>query len=136
MYDGSDYSTANSIDISNSWYFMVTETEVRLPNYINLVGQQVTIYNPTIGGSAAAKKTVIRAGDTLSGGDIIRGVGLSWDTRNFEPVPIESYRPVREIEFCDGLIQLQCVPSTTPNHYEWCVVNIGTNVVKIRENFE
>ena len=136
MYDGSDYSTANSIDISNSWYFMVTETEVRLPNYINLVGQQVTIYNPTIGGSAAAKKTIIRAGDTLSGGDIIRGVGLSWDTRNFEPVPIESYRPVREIEFCDGLIQLQCVPSTTPNHYEWCVVNIGTNVVKIRENFE
>lgn len=136
MYDGSDYSTANSIDISNSWYFMVTETEVRLPNYINLVGQQVTIYNPTIGGSAAAKKTVIRAGDTLGGGDIIRGVGLSWDTKNFEPVPIESYRPVREIEFCDGLIQLQCVPSTTPNHYEWCVVNIGTNVVKIRENFE
>ena len=136
MYDGSDYSTANSIDISNSWYFMVTETEVRLPNYINLVGQQVTIYNPTIGGSAAAKKTVIRVGDTLSGGDIIRGVGLSWDTKNFEPVPIESYRPVREIEFCDGLIQLQCVPSTTPNHYEWCVVNIGTNVVKIRENFE
>ena len=136
MYDGGDYSTANSIDISNSWYFMVTETEVRLPNYINLVGQQVTIYNPTIGGSAAAKKTVIRAGDTLGGGDIIRGVGLSWDTKNFEPVPIESYRPVREIEFCDGLIQLQCVPSTTPNHYEWCVVNIGTNVVKIRENFE
>lgn len=133
MYDDSDYSTANSIDVSNSWYFMVTETEVRLPNYINLVGQQVTIYNPTIGGSAAAKKTVIRAGDTLGGGDIIRGVGLSWDTKNFEPVPIESYRPVREIEFCDGLIQLQCVPSTTPNHYEWCVVNIGTNVVKIRE---
>ena len=136
MYDA-DSSNPNrhSIDVSNTWYFLVTEKVIILPNYINMIGQRVTIYNPTIGGTTGQRTTYIIAGSDNNGGDIIRGVGLTRNTGKYEPVPIDSYDPVREIEFCDGLIELQCVPSATQGHpYEWCVVNLGTNVVNLREN--
>ena len=147
MYDAS----GNSLDIRGFWCLRVgvQDMEVWLPtklprnpsnpnnpyNNIDLTGQRVTLYNPHIGYSTNPCKVMIHAGEVQEGGilgqpEIIRGVGLP--VNSTDPVLIDQYVPVDAIEFSDGIIELQCLPSNVQGvEYEWCVVNLGTNVYKL-----
>ena len=132
MYD----ANGNELDIEGIWCFRVGAVgmEIWLPTNINNVGQRVVIYNPYIGYLQASHATKICAGeietDGITGGkEAIRGVGIP--VRTADPVLINQYDPVYEILFCDGIVELQCMPSSTAGHYEWCVVNLGTNVIEL-----
>ena len=124
-------------------------------NIYSYYGQRVTIYNPHLGIGGTANVTYIvasevyydededewyYAGDNLSSPtlqyDYIRGIGIAYgqSSGSFTPVPINSYTPIREIEFTNGLVELMCVPSSVAGHCEWCVVNIGTNVLELHAN--
>ncbi len=132
MYD----ANGNEVDIKGIWCFRVGAVgmEIWLPTNINNVGQRVVIYNPYIGYLQASHATKVCAGEIDTGGitggkEVIRGVGIPVSTT--DPVLINQYDPVYEILFCDGIVELQCMPSSTAGHYEWCVVNLGTNVIEL-----
>lgn len=132
MYD----ANGNELDIEGIWCFRVgaVDMEIWLPTNINNVGQRVVIYNPYIGYLQASHATKVCAGEIDTGGitggkEVIRGVGIPVSTT--DPVLINQYDPVYEILFCDGIVELQCMPSSTAGHYEWCVVNLGTNVIEL-----
>ena len=132
MYD----ANGNEVDIKGIWCFRVGAVgmEIWLPTNINNVGQRVVIYNPYIGYLQASHATKVCAGEIDTGGitggkEVIRGVGIPVSTT--DPVLMNQYDPVYEILFCDGIVELQCMPSSTAGHYEWCVVNLGTNVIEL-----
>ena len=135
MYD-SPTSPRNALDVSAMWYFLISAKRVVLPtNKSSLIGQRITIYNPNIGTGGTSNIVTIVAGTTQSGGSVIRGVGLPTSSGQGEltPIPLNAYKTVKKIEFTNGLIELQCVPSSG-NACDWCVVNVGTNICKLYEN--
>ncbi|MBR4926425.1 MAG: hypothetical protein IKZ61_11885 [Prevotella sp.] len=150
MYDAND----NALNIAGFWCFRVGEVgmEIFLPTKfsevdpnnpthifdgIDLTGQRIVLYNPYIAYRSASHATIIHAGEVYSDGtvynlqtDVIRGVGLP--VHSSDPVLMDQYDPVYGISFVDGLVELQCLPSDgIYTQYEWCVVNLGTNVYKL-----
>lgn len=109
-------------------------------------GQRVTVYCPFIS-IGNGEKVAIVTGDWEDEQGMtnfvprpFRGVGLPINTSGsgpYEPVLINSYTPVYEIDISDGLIELMCVPTTDTqdqNHLcDWCVVNVGTNLCTLRD---
>ena len=126
----------NSKDVSGMWYFKVGDNRIILPTHVStLIGQRITFYNSAIGLGGTHKITQIRAGDLNENWSFIRGVGLP--VNGGDLVPENEFTPVKEIRFCNGCVELQCVPSDTNTiACDWCVVNIGTNIYKLYENIQ
>lgn len=138
-YDAND----NELDISSYWYFMLDEMQVFLPSKKrtqneNLIGQRIVLYNPHLGTGQYRKDTYVYVTNTVDAEqewvyEDIRGVGLPAVSE--QPL-IDEYVPVKTIRFCNGVVELQCVPSSDPNcDYEWCVVNIGTNIMRLYDSY-
>lgn len=138
-YDAND----NELDISSYWYFMLDDMQVFLPSKKrtqneNLIGQRIVLYNPHLGTGQYRKDTYVYVTNTVDAEqewvyEDIRGVGLPAVS---EYPLIDEYVPVKTIRFCNGVVELQCVPSSDPNcDYEWCVVNIGTNIMRLYDSY-
>lgn len=138
-YDDND----NELDISSYWYFMLDDMQVFLPSKKrtqteNLIGQRIVLYNPHLGTGQYRKDTYVYVTNTVDAEqdwayEDIRGVGLPAVS---ELPLIDEYVPVKTIRFCNGVVELQCVPSSDPNcDYEWCVVNIGTNIMRLYDSY-
>ena len=138
-YDDND----NELDISSYWYFMLDDMQVFLPSKKrtqteNLIGQRIVLYNPHLGTGQNRKDTYVYVTNTVDAEqewvyEDIRGVGLPAVS---EYPLIDEYVPVKTIRFCNGVVELQCVPSSDPNcDYEWCVVNIGTNIMRLYDSY-
>lgn len=138
-YDAND----NELDISSYWYFMLDDMQVFLPSKKrtqteNLIGQRIVLYNPHLGTGQYRKDTYVYVTNTVDAEqewvyEDIRGVGLPAVSE--QPL-IDEYVPVKTIRFCNGVVELQCVPSSDPNRdYEWCVVNIGTNIMRLYNSY-
>lgn len=136
------------------WNFRITEdVKIVLPtNQYSNYGQRVTIYNPILGLGGTGDETIIVASQVASDGqggwiyagnagggltlnfDDIRGVALPYGSSGGEltPVAINSYTPVRRIVFNNGIVELMCVPTSIQGQTcEWCVINLGTNVLRL-----
>ena len=118
-----DYNN-QELDIKGIWCFRVADIEIWLPTNIDgLVGQRIVLYNPYVGYEPNAKTTTIHAGEivpdeneTVADREIIRGVGLP--VSSTDPVLINQYDPVYEIQFVDGVVELQCMPSDEAGKYQ------------------
>lgn len=121
-------------------------------------GQRVIIYNPAstyIGNDGRNTGLVSIASYEISYdadnnvcfvdnlGSILTGVAERKIGANGNPLPINSYTPIRQLDFYNGVVELMCVPirgkitNAMVNNgmkCEWCVVNIGTNLYDLKEN--
>lgn len=112
--------------------------DIVLPtNKYEYIGQRVIIYN-TGWGIGAGQECSIGAfyvDDSGSTTDRRWLVGLSTFLHSStEPLPANSFSPVGEIDFVNGIIEIMCIPSyDNTTQCDWCVVNIGTNFYKLVE---
>jgi hypothetical protein len=121
-------------------------------------GQRVIIYNPAKGTSGSGNENdglvsiapyeisydadnIVCPADNLR--SILTGVAERKIGSTGYPLPINSYTPIRQLDFYNGVVELMCVPirgdldkSDVANGLkcEWCVVNIGTNLYELKEN--
>lgn len=128
-------------DIDGVWNFTVGAQTVLLPtNAYSHYGQRVMLYNPYFG-EAGSNATTVRAAEMDRSGNVtayrqFRGVGLPSAGTITHPVPSDSYDPVKEITFINGVLELMCVPridQQSGTSCDWAVVNIGTNVYNISD---
>lgn len=121
-------------------------------------GQRVIIYNPAKGTSGSGNENdglvsiapyevfhndVDGTYFTDNLNSILTGVAERKIGSTGYPLPINSYTPIQQLDFYNGVVELMCVPIRgdldKPDvanglKCEWCVVNIGTNLYELKEN--
>lgn len=161
---GVDHETGEVKNVG-CWNFIIKHPErssfkrIVLPtNKYLYAGQRVIIYNPAKGTSGSGNENdglVSIAPYEVFHNDvdgtyfvdnlnsILTGVAERKIGSTGYPLPINSYTPIQQLDFYNGVVELMCVPirgdldkSDVANGLKckWCVVNIGTNLYELKEN--
>lgn len=161
---GVDHETGEVKNVG-CWNFIIKHPKrssfkrIVLPtNKYLYAGQRVIIYNPAKGTSGSGYQNdglVSIAPYEVFHNDvdgtyfvnhlnsILTGVAERKIGSTGNPLPINSYTPIQQLDFYNGVVELMCVPirgdldkTDVANGLkcEWCVVNIGTNLYELKEN--